>query len=186
MLPSVLWHCRLGGRKGIQTVKNGGWWRWALLRPDGVSPSQMVGVSASVNLPLHHKVQRFSSGTGSPGWSQKRSLKRLWYISVTSDMSRQRAKSDNYMCMHVYLAYLCTGTIFLYKYSRQNRQQEEWAISKSFSASKVDWDCIIVTLTSTEATLSSVSLASVSICWLDVTCSNIHRAVLNVYCVTVG
>jgi len=29
----------------------------------------MVGVSASVNLPLHHKVQKFSSGTGtdSPG-----------------------------------------------------------------------------------------------------------------------
>jgi len=28
-------------------------------------------VSASVNLPLYHKVQKFSSGTGSPGWSQK-------------------------------------------------------------------------------------------------------------------
>jgi len=26
--------------------------------------------SASVNLPLHHKVQKFSSGTDSPGWSQ--------------------------------------------------------------------------------------------------------------------
>jgi len=31
----------------------------------------MVGVSASVNLPLHHKVQKFSSGTGSPGWPRK-------------------------------------------------------------------------------------------------------------------
>jgi len=29
-------------------------------------------VSASVNLPLHHKVQKFSSGTGSPGWSRKK------------------------------------------------------------------------------------------------------------------
>jgi len=28
-------------------------------------------VSASVNLPVHHKVQKFSSGTGSPGWSRK-------------------------------------------------------------------------------------------------------------------
>jgi len=27
---------------------------------------QMVSVSASVNLPLHHEVQKFSSGTGSP------------------------------------------------------------------------------------------------------------------------
>jgi len=31
----------------------------------------MVSVSASVNLPLHYKVQKFSSGTGSPGWSRK-------------------------------------------------------------------------------------------------------------------
>jgi len=35
----------------------------------------MVGVSASVNLPLHHKVQKFSSGTGSPGQSWKKSHK---------------------------------------------------------------------------------------------------------------
>ena len=65
----------LGGRKGIWPVKNGGWWRWALVSPDGVAPSQMVSVSASVNLPLHHKVQKFSSGTGSPGWSQKKGCK---------------------------------------------------------------------------------------------------------------
>jgi len=37
----------------------GGWWRWALVSPDGVAPSRMVSVSASVNLPLHHKVQKF-------------------------------------------------------------------------------------------------------------------------------
>ena len=35
----------------------------------------MVGVSASVNLPLHHKVQKFSSGTGSPGWSRTKGRK---------------------------------------------------------------------------------------------------------------
>jgi len=35
----------------------------------------MIGVSASVNLPLHHKVQKFSSGTGSPGWSRKKGHK---------------------------------------------------------------------------------------------------------------
>jgi len=33
-----------------------------------VAPSQMVGVSASVYLPLHHEVQKkISSGTGLPG-----------------------------------------------------------------------------------------------------------------------
>ena len=53
----------------------GGWWRWALVSPDGVAPSRIVWVSASVNLPLHHKVQKFSSGTGSPGWSRKKGRK---------------------------------------------------------------------------------------------------------------
>ena len=48
---------------------------WALVSPDGVASSQMVDVSAFVNLPLHHKVQKLSSGTGSPGWSQKKGHK---------------------------------------------------------------------------------------------------------------
>jgi len=30
-------------------------------------PSRMVSVSASVNFPLHHKVQKFSSGIGGCG-----------------------------------------------------------------------------------------------------------------------
>jgi len=57
--------------------------RWALISPDGVVPSWMVGVSASVNLPLHHnKVQKFSSGTGSPGWSGKKGGKMV--VCVTN------------------------------------------------------------------------------------------------------
>jgi len=72
LLPSVLWHCWLGG---IRPVKSGGWWRWALVSLDGVVPSRMVGVSASANLPLHHKVQKFSSGISSPGWSRKKGRK---------------------------------------------------------------------------------------------------------------
>jgi len=35
-------------------------------------------MSDSVNLPLRHKVQKFSSGTGSPGDPGKRAVKRLW------------------------------------------------------------------------------------------------------------
>ena len=53
----------------------GGWWRWALVSPDGVARSRMVDLSASVNLPLHRKVQKFSSGTGSPGWSREKGRK---------------------------------------------------------------------------------------------------------------
>jgi len=36
----------------------------ALVNRDGVAPSLMVGVSASVDLPLHHEVQKLCSGTG--------------------------------------------------------------------------------------------------------------------------
>jgi len=65
--------------------KNGGWWRWALISPAGVAPSVMVSVSASVNLPLHHKVQKVSSGIGSPGWSRKKGRKMdvvWWWCGV--------------------------------------------------------------------------------------------------------
>ena len=60
----------------------GGWWRWALVSPDGVASSRMVSVSASVILPLHHEVQMFSSGTGSPGWSQKKGRKTVVVVVV--------------------------------------------------------------------------------------------------------
>jgi len=58
----------------VTCKKWGGWWRWATLvrmewRPAGWS----------VCLPLlifpYHKVQKFSSGTGSSGWSQKKGRK---------------------------------------------------------------------------------------------------------------
>ena len=62
----------------------GGWSRWALVSPDGVVPSRMVGVSACVNLPLHHKVQKFSSSTGSPEWSLKTGCKMVVVYSIIS------------------------------------------------------------------------------------------------------
>jgi len=39
-------------------------------------------VSASVNLPLHHKVQKFSFGTGSPRWSRKKGRKTIVIVVV--------------------------------------------------------------------------------------------------------
>jgi len=44
-------------------------------------------VSASVKLPLHHKVQKFSSGTGSPGWSQKKGRKTVVVVVVFKHFS---------------------------------------------------------------------------------------------------
>ena len=81
-LPSVLLHCRLGGRKGIRPVKNvGGWWRWALVSPDGVTPNRMVCVSVSVNLPFTINSRSFVAPThlGEPG---KRAIKWLWWCGV--------------------------------------------------------------------------------------------------------
>jgi len=83
----------------------GGWWRWALVGPDRVVPSQIVGMSASVNLPLHHKVQKFSSGTSSPGWSGKKGRKMvivvLWPCidikeNVTFTITNQRLTCYDY------------------------------------------------------------------------------------------
>jgi len=65
----------VGWQEGYPPVKNGGWWRWALVSPDGVAHSQMDSVSASVILPLHQKAQKFSSGTSSPRWSRKKGCK---------------------------------------------------------------------------------------------------------------
>jgi len=71
----------------------GGWWRWALVSPDGVALSRMVSMSVSVNLPLHQKIQQFSSGTGSPGWSQKEGRKTVvvvFYVKITSNQNGQK------------------------------------------------------------------------------------------------
>jgi len=47
-----------------------------------VALSRTVSVPASVNRPLHHKVQKFSSGTGSPVWSWKKSRKTVVVVVV--------------------------------------------------------------------------------------------------------
>ena len=48
----------------------------------------MVSVSASVNLLFRHKVQKFSSGTGSPGWSRKKGRKTVVVVVVVSAFIR--------------------------------------------------------------------------------------------------
>jgi len=66
-------------------------------------PSRMVGVSASVNLPLHHKVPKFSSGTGSPGWSRKKGHKMVvvwrggarWLVTFVCSDGRLVDKSSD-------------------------------------------------------------------------------------------
>ena len=59
-----------------------------MVSPDGVAPSRMVGVSAAVNLPLHHEVQKFSSGTGSPGVIPEKGRKTV-VLCVCGGISRK-------------------------------------------------------------------------------------------------
>ena len=54
----------------------------SLISPDGVAPRQMVSVSASVIFPCTMKSRRFSSGTGSPGWSRKKGHETVVYVCV--------------------------------------------------------------------------------------------------------
>ena len=80
-MPSVLWRYWLGGRKGIWPVKNmGEWWRWALVSLDGVVPSRMVGVSASVIFPCTIKFRNSFLAPSHPGGPGKRVVKRLWCV----------------------------------------------------------------------------------------------------------
>jgi len=65
----------------------------------------MVCVSASVNLPLHHKVQKFSSGTGLSGWSQEKGRKTVMCVCVYDDKDDSNAwllwlAGISYMCLN--------------------------------------------------------------------------------------
>ena len=58
-------------------LKNGGLWRWALLSLDGVAPSRMVSMSASVNLPCTIKSRSSLLAPAHAGGPGKRAIKRL-------------------------------------------------------------------------------------------------------------
>jgi len=94
----------LGGRKGIRPVK-----KWVM---DGGGHGlvqmewrpRMVGVFASVSLPLHHKVQKFSSGTADPGGPGKRAVKRLWCGTVSQLLCRiLRIKKINHFSRNKFI-----------------------------------------------------------------------------------
>ena len=93
-------------------MRDGGGGHWLVRmewRPAGLEwHSRFVRVSASVNLPLHHKVQKFSSGIGSPGWSRKKGHKTVvvvvWtYISIVELMCSWELT----VCVSFTLMYYC-------------------------------------------------------------------------------
>jgi len=60
----------------------------------------MVGVSASVNLQLPHKVQKFSSDTSSPGWSRKKGRKMVAVVVVENDKTSHGIEEKNFYKVH--------------------------------------------------------------------------------------
>jgi len=83
----------VGQQEGHPACKkwgDGGGGHWLVRNLDGVAPSWMVSVSASVDLPLHHNVQKFSYGTGSPRWSRKKGpyCSCGYYIKMRENLSR--------------------------------------------------------------------------------------------------
>jgi len=87
--------------------KYGGWWRWALISPDGVAPSRMVGLSASVIFPCSIKSRNSLLAMAHLGGPGKRAVYRLWCggqwfeILVHQNCSR----------IHCLLACLCNPVV---------------------------------------------------------------------------
>jgi len=91
--------------------KYGGWRRWALVSPDGVVRSRMVGVSASVNLPLHRTVQKFSSGAGWPVWSWEKGHKTVMCVCVCMCYSHAMSKLEEWLVSWVTSMYTGAKTV---------------------------------------------------------------------------
>jgi len=73
-----------GRQEGHPACKKewGGWQRWALVSLDGVAPSRMAGVSASVNFPCTMKSRSSLLATAHPDGPGKRAVKRLWWCGT--------------------------------------------------------------------------------------------------------
>jgi len=80
---------RQEGHPACKKMGDGGGGHW-LVRMEWRPAGWLV--SASVNLPLHHKVQKFSSGTGSPGWSRKKGRKMV--VVVVNVFNEQILEDD--------------------------------------------------------------------------------------------
>jgi len=78
----------------------------------------MIGVSASVNLPLHHKVQKLSSGTGSPGWSLGKDRKTVVVVVVLELIVK---------CKYIWIA-LCSSLLLVHLASQLPRRTDAWYV----------------------------------------------------------
>jgi len=94
----LLWRCWLGGRKGIQSLKNlgeGSCGGGGAVSSVGVAPTQTVGTSAFIIFPCSKKIQKIVQVWGNPAWTQHSPMLRqkaecfFWY-RPTPVVSEQR------------------------------------------------------------------------------------------------
>jgi len=105
----------------------------------------MVGVSASVDLPLHHKVQKFSSGTGSPGWSWKKGRETVVCVLMNSTTYTVTSHKTSVSTLHSY----CTDTIeensSVFSLIKSTRCHHQGHVGRKFCSKKirprVNWGC---------------------------------------------
>jgi len=89
----------VGWQKGHPACKKyGRWWRWALVSPDGVVPTRMVGVSASVIFPCTINSRNSFLALAHPGDPRKRAVKRLWC-------------GDGHVCIGQSIVMFCSCTV---------------------------------------------------------------------------
>jgi len=81
----------LSNREPMQLLEE--WLTWALLSPDGVAPSRLIVVCLPLLIfPCAIKSRsKFSSGTGSPGLSQKKDNKTVVVVVVVVSYCKMQA-----------------------------------------------------------------------------------------------
>jgi len=92
----------MGGRKGIRPVKNGGWWRWALVCPDGAAPSRWSVCLPLLIIPCKIKSRNSLLALAHPGGPGKKGRKTIVVLlssqTTTVAVSAVSAKLVSWWC----------------------------------------------------------------------------------------
>jgi len=87
----IKWEVAAGRVSGVKVGDDGG---GLLISPDGLAASRMVGVSASVYLPLHHKVQKILLAPAHLAGPRNTHTTILWSFCGTAWVSRCQKESS--------------------------------------------------------------------------------------------
>jgi len=119
-----------------------------LISPDGVAPSQMVGVSASVIFPCTTKSRRFLLALAHPGSPRKRAIKRLCMCDTASESWHKGSNGLPPSAMdevkvrpgHWLASVLCISFSALRLLVFSNNQETGWEECVQNNLFYVEWD----------------------------------------------